>query len=508
MSSATAPAISWKDMNSTMMASIRSVGTACTLAAIGVYLHRRGFIVGEGKRTLALIAQQVTIPLFLFTKLVYCNQDWSDDPCPSIMESLHEGWFLLFWPAYVVGSGLLVGHVASCLSNTPKNQRKAVLAACAFGNSTGLPITLLTVVHANFPSTTELGAVDPTLFLSIYLLLYPVLQWGVGGWLLAPDDEQNQAPTEPIMENPPSMVQQSMPPASSAMHRNVLNNNKMEEWYSHSRRGIGETDASMYMTSTDLVQLDEVNASSFVEALPTTFQIPPPPVEQYHPLGVHGSSSTESTQLIATTNQEERAAAAKEFELSTYAMVHKIASRCLQPPVVGAILGLLTAATPLRGLLVDLVDRKDDAPLEWFFDALYAVGQAAVPINMIILGCNLSQSMMGGASISPKTAFLSTGTMIAIVMGKMIVMPIIGVISAVTLKMIQSVPESINASLYLVAMIVFITPTANNVMIMVELSGSGTNEGIARVIAWQYAVAPFILSFSMTLAVGVASQWS
>jgi len=32
------------------------------------------------------------------------------------------------------------------------------------------------------------------------------------------------------------------------------------------------------------------------------------------------------------------------------------------------------------------------APLEWLFDGLYAVGQAAVPINMIILGCNLSAS--------------------------------------------------------------------------------------------------------------------
>ena len=65
-------------------------------------------------------------------------------------------------------------------------------AACGFGNSTGLPITLLTVVHANFPATSDLGRVDPCLFLSVYLLLYPVLQWGVGGWLLAkPPKEEN-----------------------------------------------------------------------------------------------------------------------------------------------------------------------------------------------------------------------------------------------------------------------------------------------------------------------------
>ena len=52
------------------VASIRSVGTACTMASVGAYLHRREFIVGNGKRTLALISQQVTIPAFLFTTIV------------------------------------------------------------------------------------------------------------------------------------------------------------------------------------------------------------------------------------------------------------------------------------------------------------------------------------------------------------------------------------------------------------------------------------------------------
>lgn len=68
--------LGYSQIVTTFLASVRSVGTACTLAAVGIYLHRRGFVVGEGKRTLALISQQVTIPLFLFTKVIYCNQDW------------------------------------------------------------------------------------------------------------------------------------------------------------------------------------------------------------------------------------------------------------------------------------------------------------------------------------------------------------------------------------------------------------------------------------------------
>jgi len=99
--------------------------------------------------------------------------------------------------------------------------------------------------------------------------------------------------------------------------------------------------------------------------------------------------------------------------------------------------------------------------------------------------------------------------MTAMVIGKMVVMPIIGVASTLICKTyLWNIPEDIDASFYLVTMIVFLTPTANNVMVMVELSGSSTKEGIARVIAWQYAVAPFLLSITVALSVGVASQWS
>ena len=124
---------------------------------------------------------------------------------------------------------------------------------------------------------------------------------------------------------------------------------------------------------------------------------------------------------------------------------------------------------------------------------------------MIILGVTLAQSHLSSA---PKSALMSSKTMAAIVIGKLVVMPSIGVLSAVICKnYLWNIPDDIDASFYLVLMIVFITPTANNVMVMVELSG-GAKEGIARVIAWQYAASPIILSLTMSAAVGVASQWS
>ena len=145
------------------------VGTAVTMSSLGFYLHHRKFLSKEGKRSLALMSQQVTFPLYFFTKIIYCNQDWSDKPCPDVTSTLGSTWMLLLWPCYMVGTGLLVGRCVARLTNTPKHQVPSVLAATAFANNTALPITLLAVVRANFPSTSDLGRIDPALFLSVYL---------------------------------------------------------------------------------------------------------------------------------------------------------------------------------------------------------------------------------------------------------------------------------------------------------------------------------------------------
>ena len=555
------------------------------MASVGAYLHRREFIVGNGKRTLALISQQVTIPAFLFTKIVYCNQDWSDLPCPDITGNLGDIWILLFWPAYVVSVGIAVGYIAARLSNTPKEQYRSVLAACAFGNSTGLPITLLTVIHANFAPTQELGAIDPTLFLSVYLLLYPVLQWSIGGWLLAPSDSdvkastrsaqslekgngetghivpQNIAPSSlsPVAESAPSAggaYETLRSSITSPVTNNVLNNRSAQTFYKTLRRGISETDASLYISNADLVGLaakhTEEEQALVAETIavtmpssPATFPLPAVPnlsenetngVESMPPMSLLAPSAQqilsnsvplspvgEQTPLLNQTVAAARNSVAEGDgenssvgsntavtgitthidEISLWDTMAEILSRCLQPPVIGAVMGLIVASTPLRGIFVDLVNRADAAPLEWMFDGLYSVGQAAVPINMIILGCNLSASTLSKKSAS-NANLLSNKTTAAIVFGKMVLMPMLGILSCWILSLFWKMPGEIDEPFWLVCMIVFLTPTANNVMVMVELSGSGSKEGIAQVIGWQYAVAPVLLSLSVTATVGMA----
>jgi len=454
------------------------------MASVGFYMDRNGFIMNGGKKTFALLSKHVTIPAYLFTKIVYCEQDGgsSGQPCPSMTDNLSDVWMLLFWPMVVVGIGLFVGWMASVVSSTPVHQRGAVMASCAFGNSTGLPITLLTVIQANFPKTTELGRIDATLYLSVYLILYPLLQWGVGGWLLAPaDNVEIDDEEQSTGEKRSSMLHQSS--VRSLMRQSSV-------------RHVLNVEISQRMLLTEesqrklLVQQDNEEEAVLDEPLKM------PRIESgKEALAI----KDESSRLLPDETSEGDIIPFTE----TLAM---IASKVLQPPVIAALAGMFVSSIlPLRKLFVDMYDRNDDAPLEWFFDGLYAIGQAAVPINMAILGINLSQSSV---SKSKSKNMMSTRTMAATVVGKMIIMPIIGILLAIALKTyFWHVPDDIDGAFYLVTMIVFITPTANNIMIMVELSGSGSQEGMARLVAWQYAVAPILLSISVAFAVSVASRW-
>ena len=121
-------------------AAVHSVGTATTMTAAGVYLHRRGMITSETKTGMARYTQQIAIPALFFTKIVDCPQNFSQDQCPNILDHLSDAWVLLIWPFYVLGMGLVVGKIIIYLFNPPKWQHNCVLAATAFANAMGMPL--------------------------------------------------------------------------------------------------------------------------------------------------------------------------------------------------------------------------------------------------------------------------------------------------------------------------------------------------------------------------------
>ncbi|CAE7262519.1 PILS5 [Symbiodinium pilosum] len=162
-----------------------------------------------------------------------------------------------------------------------------------------------------------------------------------------------------------------------------------------------------------------------------------------------------------------------------------ILEKALVPPVIGALLGLLAGFTPARGWLVDLRDQDNDAPLQWLYSGLYKLGDAAVPVNLLILGSSLAK----GADFNA----LPLRVGLAIAVSKLILMP--GLMIPIVYGLIRIIPSK-EFSLWLVVLVVSCTPTANNVAVMAQ-SGGQSKEGMATAIFIQYLLAPICVTLSL-----------
>jgi len=180
--------------------------------------------------------------------------------------------------------------------------------------------------------------------------------------------------------------------------------------------------------------------------------------------------------------------------------VQGVLQNAIVPPVLASLTAIVIGLVPqLRGLLVDTHDQDCDAPLEWLYNGLSKLGEAAVPLNLLILGASLSK----GANFSA----LPMRTCISLVMSKMVLMPLISVGVVYVLSHIIHVGHPQDKSLWLVSLVVACTPTANNITVMVELAGQN-KEAMATALFVQYLVAPLLLTLSLTGFIAILqSHW-
>uniref|UniRef100_A0A7S0QU83 Auxin efflux carrier component n=1 Tax=Pyramimonas obovata TaxID=1411642 RepID=A0A7S0QU83_9CHLO len=434
-----------------LLASLRAVGNATVMAAVGGYLAHRNFLTKPGLALLANISVEVTIPCLLFTTILGCNQDWSDSPCPSVLALVEQSWPLLLLPFVYVGLGVTLGQAILHITNVPADFRAGVVCAVGFANSTGMPITLLSVIHNSFPPDTQLGRVDPLIYLSAYMLTNPIVQWSFGTWLLEEGCHSwlLEAPLEETLGAP------------------LLDNPSHHNEHSESTESL-RSESSAH----------EIPQADSQETRPHALSVAPPPP----------STTRDGTTTVipaGTHSKSDR--------------MRRLARTVLKPPVLAVQAALLVLLVPgLRGLFVDVSDRDNDAPLEFLFNALHRVGQAAVPINMIILGANLH----AGASFAAVPWTVNA----AVALCRMVLMPIAGGFMAVAIHSLIPLDAGLDASFYLVVMILSATPTANNIMIMVERSGRSNKEAMATCIFTQYMLAPLALCGSISVFVGLAQS--
>eukprot|EP00439_Symbiodinium_sp_Y106_P005945 s2744_g1.t1 len=383
-----------------LLASLRAIGVAVTVIVAGILATRFKVLTPPEHSCMSKLSMKVAMPALVFSRILYCNQcaDRADCPrCAPFSEIIRSSWILFLLPLVVVGLGTSLGRAVAAVAEVPSDFRRGTICAVAFGNSTGMPVVLLTVVSQSMTAfgNGPIGHTDPLLHLPAYLMLYPVLQWGIGTWLLAPTADEEITLTIP-------------PPCKGTLPRLC-----------------GAEEGFYYMG----------------------------PARQ--------------------------------------ALEH-----ALVPPVLAALAGLLVALSPCRGILVDLAGQANDAPLEWLYDGIYKLGDAAVPLNLLILGSSLSQ----GADFEA----LPLRVGMAITVCKMVVMPLL--MSLIVYGLIRLV-DGKDPAMWLVALIVTCTPTANNVGIMTHLGGQKV-ESMATAIFIQYVFAPVLIAMSLTYFMWLlSSEW-
>jgi predicted permease len=417
----------------TFLAALSSIGTAATLTATGFYLHRRGFVSAQGRHALSRYTQQISVPALFFTKLLACPSSSSPtsssitdaSTCPSVLDYWKDAWLLVLWPLYVVAWGLALGYLLSWMTGLQGMSRRLVLVAIGFSNSVGLPTSLLESLQRNGKIQSGQGQLDPNALLSIYLITYPMLLWGLGSWLL------------------------TMPSSPS-----------------------------------------------------------PQRVEE---AGKRNSKEEEACLLTYQSGPEATDEGKKERTGGLYAL-QAVLSRVCQPPVVGALLGLaVLSIPPVRFALV-----SPQSPLKFFWEGLQSIAASTVPVSMTVLGVHLSSASATPTRRRDAPHVFGPVVVLGVVLGKLLVMPLIGFLSVESLRYFVWAPAAAAAttsptnisSLALVMALEFATPTANNVMVMVDIfvrqEDTRIGNEMARLLAWQYAAAPVFLTLSVAGALVVA----
>lgn len=476
----------------------RAVGTMTMMAGAGVFLNKKGVMTPQVTRALSEISMSLTIPCLLFTTAIDCVQNKSKIPCPNLRDNLSDGWPMFFLPGLYVALGLGLGRLAADYSGAGADIRNSCIAAVTFGNSTGLPITLLTLVYQNFDEGSDIKKFNPLLFLSLYLVLYPMLQWSVGAWLLQ---------AKPVVQESPSG--NSSMPVSTRSFINLLAKSRTKiENVAPDHLQVVKKMASPVRANTAQFEMggiaDSTAEMKLVAAASRIVRLGSSPAtgERQRRMSSFGPDATVMSNIASASSvfvpdEEDADEEVNDTWESTWNRISNIAFRVFPPPVVAAIGGVCVALLdPVHYLFVD-PGRNSRAYLQFVFEALKKIGSAAVPINMMILGNSLAKGA-SVSSVSPKTAMY-------VAFAKLVVMPAIAVVLAMLGQTFYKISNGADDSFFLVLMTVAATPTANNLMIMAELAGEN-KDALASIIFLQMVLSPVTLTLWLTVMVTVATR--
>jgi predicted permease len=160
---------------------------------------------------------------------------------------------------------------------------------------------------------------------------------------------------------------------------------------------------------------------------------------------------------------------------------------------LAAVMGIVVGLTaPLQRALFD-----EDGALFILGDCAQLIGAAAIPQVIIVLGASLAKG--------PDHSLCDRRTAISLGFGRLGVLALLNVGTYFTLRSVLPV-EAVPASkaFWLTFLVLGGTPTAKNMMLQVQMYGSKRAAGgIGACIFWQYAMAPVVLTGTISLFLAI-----
>jgi len=423
------------------------------IASVGCWARKNGLLNAATAKTLSKINGVVFLPCLLFTTL---GKSVS-------AKSLRDVWLLPLAAACNIAMGALFGNILIRALRVPRAFKGPAIAASAFGNSLAMPVVLITAIvrtgrvgNVVFTPEDEAAAF---VYVGAYMTTLTVLMWTIGPpWMASSktpsyDDGDGDGGGREMMRAIEAGVGVGGGVSGGAA-------GSAEGARAEGKGGGGGGGGGV------------VRSESAVELL-----------------GMDGGGSEDDDAVAVASSLSAPAPPKPKPRASRTSRALAALRPAANANVFASLLGIAVGlVTPVRDTLFET-----DGALYVLGDALNIMAGAAIPQVIVILGAELADG--------PDHATCSRDAAVGVGMIRLAALPAINVGLCLALKAAlppAAVPAS--AVFWLVFLIEGGTPTANNMMLQVQMFGtSDAAGGIATCLFYQYAMAPVMLTASISL---------
>ena len=441
-----------------------SIGKAAIVVAAGALLTRRGAFTPTVRKGLSNAAASLLVPCLLLDRLGRTVT----------LELVAAAWPIIPIGILYVSIGCGLGAIATV--GQPSHIRRPSIAAAAFANSNAMPIILIEVIGPELfgPGAAATGVT----YIGLYLTVYLVLQWTIGASLL----------DVPLLSlGGGEQSSKKLAQSDAALYDSSGDGS--------GGGGSGGSSSSSSSSSSSAVTRTSVDGGDGIS------------MEQPSPRDDRQASAqaTAGTAGLLVAGVDTGSSA----EHSCWRGLVGVLGRVASPPVYGIMAGLCVGLIPpLRWLLVSGPVAAGDAatamgssasssaapsassphhpPLGFMMQAAGLLGDAAVPLNTMLLGASLAKG--------PTWRSAPSRVVVGVVLSKLLFLPVAALAFCAVLQRLVVLPPL----LLLVVLMESAMPTANNLMMMCELGGGKSNQLMSTLIFGQYVASPVLMTITLT----------